>query len=169
MKAERLAVAKVGKTHSLSGELRLYTLSGEEKHLFQIKRCFISLSGEADREIEVDRVSKDGKSLFIHFKGYDTPEKAKTLSGSVIKLKREECTPLKEGEYYIADLYDMDVLYQGEKVAVVDSTLEGGQALLLEVVTKEGRKYLVPLMNEYVGRVDVDKNTLELKNIELLQ
>ena len=105
----------------------------------------------------------------MKFKGFDAPEKARVLSRGIMMIPREKAPKLKKGEYYIADLYNMDVMSNGEKLGEVVSTSEGAQALLLEVRSiRDGKIHIVPLLDVYVSSVDVKANTLELLVPELL-
>jgi ribosomal 30S subunit maturation factor RimM len=47
--------------------------------------------------------------------------------------------------------------------------IDGPQALLLEIESiLDGKKYLVPFMEHYIGTVDLDRKELELLAPELL-
>lgn len=170
MQAKLLSTAKIGKTHGLDGALRIYSLSGEYSHLKKLDRCVVCLSDGSEVTLDVKSVRIQGELCLISFVGYDTPEKARKLTKGIIKIERSQAAKLKKGEYYIADLYDMDVLVGSEVVGRVVSTFEGPQALLLEVEsTKDGKKFLIPLLPVYIQDVDVEKNTMQLLMPELMQ
>ncbi len=171
MEAKLLSSARIGKTHGLDGSLNLYSLSGETRHLKKLKECVLSFPSGQERSLVVSSVRESGGNLYIKFEGYDCPEKAKVLSGAIIKIRREDAPPLKKGEYYIADLYDMDVMdIQGNILGHIKETREGGQALLLEIESlADDKVYLVPLLDVYISNVDVKNNRLTLLMPELLK
>ena len=106
----------------------------------------------------------------MRFKDYNTPEKARSLSQSIIYIPREAAPKLKKGEYYVADLYGMEVLVDGNRVGVVEDTIEGAQALMLSVrKDSDGKLYLVPNLPVYVSSIDIDGNTLVLEAPYLLE
>ena len=119
MKAMLLASAKVGKTHGVDGFLRVYSLSGEYKHLKNLKTCKLTTKDGKELCLEIDSTRSDGELFLMRFKDYSTPEKARTLSQSILYIPRENAPKLKKGEYYIADLYGMEVLVDGKRVGVV--------------------------------------------------
>ena len=169
MEAKLLSTATIGKTHGLEGFLRVYSLSGEVSHLKKLDSCIVSLPDGSEKCLEIEAIKSNGDLFLMKFKGYDAPETARALSKGVMKIPREKAPKLKKGEYYIADLYNMDVMSDGQKLGEIVSTAEGAQALLLEVRSiRDGKIHIVPLLDVYVGPVDVKANTLELLVPELL-
>lgn len=168
MEARLLSTAIIGKTHGVDGYLKLHSLSGEYRHLMKIRKCFCQSRDGKLTELEVDGTKVNGDSLLMRFSGYDTPEKARLLSGSVIKIDRSDAPKLRKGEYYVADLYGLDVISEGRKVGSVVETSDGAQSLLLHVEC-EGKIHLVPLLDVYVGKVDIVNGTLELLAPYLLE
>lgn len=169
MEAKLLSSATIGKTHGLEGFLRVYSLSGEYGHLKNLDKCDVRLPDGSDITLSVDSIRTQGGLFLMRFSGYDTPEKARKLSKGIIVIPRDKAPKLKKGEYYIADLYDMEVLVDGVPIGKVVSTIDGPQALLLEIMKySDEKKYLVPLLPVYVSNVDVEKNTLKLLMPELL-
>ena len=169
MEAKLLSTATIGKTHGLEGYLRVYSLSGEYSHLKKLDSCIVSLPDGSEKSLEIEAIKSQGDLFLFKFKGYDAPEKARVLTRGVIMISRDKAPKLKKGEYYIADLYNMDVMSAGEKVGEVVSTAEGAQSLLLEVKSvRDGKIHIVPLLDVYVSSVDVKANTLELLVSDLL-
>ncbi len=106
----------------------------------------------------------------MKFKGIDSPEDARFISGWEILVPRDQASRLEEGEVYTADLQGMKLVYDNEEVAEVVSVMDGAQALLLEVKTPRNDKlHLVPyLKGVFVDDVDVEKGTIKLLRLELL-
>lgn len=170
MQAKLLSTAKIGKTHGLDGALRVYSLSGEYSHLKKLDKCVVCLSDGSEVTLDVDSVRVQGGLFLMSFVGYDTPEKARKLTKGIIKIERTKAPKLKRGEFYVADLYGMDVLVGNEVVGNVISTFDGPQAILLEVRSIQDQKnYLIPLLPVYISDVDIEKNTLKLLMPELMQ
>ena len=64
MKALLLASAKVGKTHGVDGFLRIYSLSGEYRHLKKLETCKVTTKDGRELSLVVDSVRVDGE-LFL--------------------------------------------------------------------------------------------------------
>ncbi len=169
MSSPLLSTATIGKTHGTEGYVRIYPFSGEYAHLEKLSECTVRLPDGEEKTIHIESTAKKGELFLMKFSEYPTPEKARNLTRSVILIPRENAPKLKKGEYYVADLYSMDVIYDGRKVGVVSYTMEGAQALLLAVRrTDNGKEYIVPNLPVYVSDVSVGNNSLVLLNPDLL-
>ena len=163
MKATLLASAKVGKTHGVDGFLRIYSLSGEYRHLKKLTSVRLVTKEGKELFLDVESVRSDGDLFLMRFNGFETPEKARNLSQSILYIPREAAPRLKKGEYYVADLYGMEVLCDQKRVGVVEDTVEGAQALMLVVrKDQDGKTYFVPNLPVYVSDIDIESNTLVL-------
>ena len=170
MAAPLLASATIGKTHGVNGFVRVYSLSGEIAHIKKLKNCIVRTTAGEELSLSVDAVEEKDDYLLMRFSGYSTPEKARFLVKSVILIPRENAVKLKKGEYYVADLYGMDVIYDKRKVGIVEYTMEGAQSLLLSVRRLDNsREYLVPNLPVYVRNICVEDNSLELIYPELME
>lgn len=170
MKAMLLASAKIGKTHGVNGYLRLFSLSGEFSHLKKLTSCSVVTKEGRELFLDVDSILVSEGMFLIRFCGYESPEKARALSQGILYIPRDKAPKLKKGEYYVADLYNMEVLVEGNRVGVVEDTWEGAQALMLSVRKDSDQKvYVVPNLPVYVSSIDVDSNTLVLEAPYLLE
>lgn len=170
MKAMLLASAKIGKTHGVNGYLRLFSLSGEYSHLKKLTSCSVVTKEGRELFLDVDSILVSEGMFLIRFCGYESPEKARALSQGILYIPRDKAPKLKKGEYYVADLYNMEVLVEGNRVGVVEGTWEGAQALMLIVRKDSDQKvYVVPNLPVYVSSIDVDSNTLVLEAPYLLE
>ena len=170
MKAMLLASAKIGKTHGVNGYLRLFSLSGEYSHLKKLTSCSVVTKEGRELFLDVDSILVSEGMFLIRFCGYESPEKARALSQGILYIPRDKAPKLKKGEYYVADLYNMEVLVEGNRVGVVEGPWEGAQALMLSVRKDSDQKvYVVPNLPVYVSSIDVDSNTLVLEAPYLLE
>ena len=104
----------------------------------------------------------------MKFSGYETPESARVLSGAVLKVRREDARKLRKGEYYVADLFGLSVMYHGEAVGYVKDVSDGSQAMLLQV-ERNGKIYIVPNLPVFVSSPDFEKGEIELLMGDLLE
>lgn len=162
---ELLAAAKLGAPKGVKGALKVQSYSGEFDHLASLKSVLLGPEGKPElaapmRIVAVDRSSVSMSAVFA---GYDSPEKARALTGMEIFLPREAASPLAENEWYIHDLVGLKLTLSGEPVGEVVAVLDGGADPLLEIKPlKGGAACLVPFRNEFVGAVDVGGGTMEL-------
>jgi 16S rRNA processing protein RimM len=88
------------------------------------------------------------------FKGYDTPEDAKTLNGWLLKVPEQETVPLPEGRYYWYELIGMEVVSEeGETLGTIVDIFETGSNDIY--VMKQGkRETYLPAIREVIKQVD---------------
>ena len=163
-----LATATVGRTHGVEGFLRLVSLSGETAHLRRLSSCVLVTKEKKELTVEIESMKTLSDSLLVRFVGYDSPEKARFLSGSVMYIDRKDAPPLKKGEVYVADLFGLDVIFDGKVVGKVEFVSDGAQAMFLNVKKNDGDMRIVPYLPVYVSRPDLEKGTIELLVGELL-
>lgn len=141
--------------------MKVHSLSGEVQHLLKLRRLTLR-QGEEERVRELEAVETAASSLLMKFRGVDSPEAAKTLTGAEILLNREDAAPLRPGEYYIEDLKGVEVYAGTETLGTITDILEGGGANLAELRLKTGEIRLVPFRDEFLGDIDVEGRRVEL-------
>ncbi len=162
---ELLAAAKLGAPKGVKGALKVQSYSGEFGHLASLKSVLLGPEGKPELAVPMRILAVDASAVSMSavFAGYDSPEKARALTGMEIFLPREAASPLAENEWYIHDLVGLKLTLSGEPVGEVVAVLDGGADPLLEIKPlKGGASCLVPFRNEFIGTVDVGAGTMEL-------
>ncbi len=165
---ERLAIGQVGSPHGVKGFLKVRSHSGETEHFMRLKEVTLALRGR-ETQFRVEEVRTAGSMVLLKLAGLDTPEEARRHSGSEVWVRREEAAALGEGEYYHADLCKCSIVKDNQRLGRIRSVCEGGASDLLEIETPAGRVFLIPFVDEFVGTVNLDERTVELKADWLLQ
>ncbi|AYE36547.1 16S rRNA processing protein RimM [Borrelia turcica IST7] len=126
------------------------------------KKCCSSI------EVKVENVSLINNVLLLKFEEFNSPENIKDLIGFELWVGDEFASKLEEGEYYFGELIGYSIVSSGEKLGVVVSFLECGNSVLLEV--KAGDKlFFIPFLEIYLGEINRELKTIELKMLELLR
>ncbi len=163
-----LATGIVRAPHGVKGFVKVKPYSNDFEHFFSLKEVSLQREGKS-RKAEIEQVLNHSDELLVKFRGIDSPEDARFISGWDILVPREQASRLGKGEVYIADLPGMKLVYENEEVGEVVGSIEGAQALLLEVLASDGKKYLVPYMKGiFVSDVNLEKGTIRLLKRELL-
>jgi 16S rRNA processing protein RimM len=161
---ERFVAALVGAPFGVKGFVKATPLSGEVEHLKGLERVTLRrLNDERTFSIEESRVL--GNALAIKFRGIETPEAAKALSGAELLVDRDHAAPLGKDEYYVEDLRGLSLCSpSGEKLGEIRDVLEGGNGQLIEALLPGGATRLIPFINEFFGEVDPEKGRATLLN-----
>jgi 16S rRNA processing protein RimM len=159
---ERFVIALAGAPFGVKGFVRVKSFSGELERLQRLETVTLRrLKDEKTFAIEETRII--GNALAIKFRGIETPEAAKALSGWELLADRDHAAPLGKDEYYVEDLRGLPVRsLRGEILGEIRDVLEGGNGQLIEVALPGGAARLVPFRHEFFGEVDPEKRRVVL-------
>lgn len=151
----KIVVGIIRGSHGLTGKFKVESTSGECEHFAHFDRVTLR-NNLTEQTYLVESVEGNVNSLLMKCKGIDTPEQAKLLSGYEILVTKDKACPLNEGEYYIEDLKQCNlVYYENDKsnsnskiglaenaapikiIGPITDVLEGGSGKLLEVQLSE--------------------------------
>lgn len=194
MEKAQLIVGFIRGSHGYSGECKVESASGEYEHLLNLKEVTLQ-HGNEKKETKVESVSLGCNTAYVKFAGINSDEDIRKYNRWEIVVPRKYCKPLKKDEWYIEDLRNCSLIYEGNVdsaslnaptiVGTVTDVLEGGAGYLLEVSISEScnciseelkktssgkpRTVLIPFNNEHVGKVDVKKGTIQLMHLWILE
>jgi len=164
-----LATAILKGPYSVYGFIKFDSYSLEVDHLNNLNLVELKKKDKSV-QLTIETIKKVGNHNLIKFLEISTPEEARKYNGWEIWLSRDKAAPLEKGEFYITDLLNLNLTYQNNTVAKIVSFVDGPQAVLLEVETVEdGKKYLIPFMDNYIGQVDLKNKTVELLMEDLIK
>lgn len=167
-----LRIGKITKTQGIKGELKIFATTDDFKRYDKLKSFYLSRSEEADDndidvstvyELEGVKYIKD--SPIIKVKGIDNIESAVKFIGNSIYVKRDDALNLASNEYYIIDLIGLDVYEDSKNLGkIVDVMKNKVQSIL--VVKIDGKEKLIPFVNEFIKKVDIESCRVDIKTIE---
>lgn len=161
----RLTVGVIVGTHGVSGEMRMSLLTDAPDHLLDIRQVYL---GDSDTPVALEGVRFHGEGALIFIEGIRTPEEAKELRGTPIRIAGSDARPLEEGEFFIYQLIGLKATTpDGEELGVVVDLIETGAHDVL-VIAPEGSRasrspaddLLIPHHEAYVHDVDPQAGTI---------
>ncbi len=161
-----LKVGELVAVHGLHGELRVNPRSDFPERFTDPGQRWIGSGRGEPREMElVSGRRLPGKSLYvIRFKGVSTRQCAQELIGESLLVPSEDRPELPEGEFHFLDLVGLQVRLDpiGDCIGHVTDLTKAGNDLL-EIELLEGRKVLVPFVEQIVPEVDLARGWLLVK------
>jgi 16S rRNA processing protein RimM len=152
-------VGKVVRPHGLAGEVVVEVESDVEERFDPGSTLRL---GNAGRRVEVAQSRPFGDRLLVRFEGMCDRDAVEGLRGLELTVERGEVPRAPAGSFYHFELLDC-VCHDrtlGE-LGSVRALHEDGGGVLLEVERGE-RRVLVPFVDAFVVRIDVDGRRIDL-------
>jgi 16S rRNA processing protein RimM len=155
-----ITIGKVLKPWGVKGEMKIEPQTNVPERFKELDRVFlVSPSGEKFF-CRLTAVRYISTMPLLTFSGYDTPEKAKSLNGWLIKIPSEEAVPLPEGTYYWFELIGMDVFSEeGKKLGTITDIFETGSNDVY-VIKSGSKEVYIPATCEVIKQVDKEANKM---------
>lgn len=149
-----ITIGKAVKPFGVKGEMKIEPMTDFPARFSSLTRVYLVSPAGRELVCRVLSVRYAEGTPFLLFDGYDSPEKARSLNGWLVKLPAEEAVPLPEGTYYRFEIIGMEVISEaGEKLGTIVDIFETGSNDVY--VLKQGRKEIyLPATREVVRQVD---------------
>lgn len=149
------AVAEIGSPHGLRGEVGIRVTTDFPERLSPPAAYLLSPPIEGVPELVLDGVRGEGR-LYAHFRGFDTPEAARALTGRKLVITGEQAAILEEGSYWIDDLVSMAVFTEdGARLGKIEEVVQTTANDVYVIRLADGRLLPIPAIKEVVLDVDV--------------
>ena len=166
-------IGKIANTHGLKGEVKVFPTTDDVKRfsLLVSKEVFVIVKDKV-QTYTIQGVKYHKNLAIVKFKEINRIEDAEPLKTATIKIPKELALPLEEGQYYLKDLYDINVTTdQGEDLGVIVDILQTG-ANDVYIVEKDGDKksqILIPAIDQCILDVDIENRQMTVHLLEGLR
>lgn len=154
MGSDWLPFGTLGRAHGTRGEIHLRVHSGVPPELaVPCPLRLQSAGGSVPLTLVAARRVPDG--YLVRFDGVGDREAAAALAGQAVELHRGCLPALGAAEFYVEDVVGCEVLCtDGRRLGRVAGTFWNGAQDVMTVVADDGVEHLLPVVPEYVLRVD---------------
>ena len=159
MRKQYLEAGVIATTHGIRGAVRIQPWCDGPEFLCGFDRIYID-----GKEIGVLQASVHKSMVICVLDGVNDMTAAIALKGKIVSINRDDAK-IEEGRYFISDLLGLKVV----------DRIRGPLGKLKDVMTMpannvyvvEGEKnYLIPVVPEFVKKVDLESETVEVEIIE---
>lgn len=159
-----LAVGRLRRAHGLKGEIIFEILTDFPERLRKGTQVYL---GDDHLPLRIRSRRTHHNHLLLAFDGYHTPEEASALRNLIVFVRASDQPALPEGEYYHHQLLDLMVLTEdGRRLGRVVEILEtGGASDVLVVRPDFGPQALIPIVEEFVPRIDLQAGVITVRPI----
>ena len=130
----QLVVGFIRGAHGFSGECKVESTSGEYEHLLKLKEVTLR-HGELSKETKVESVSLGNAIAYVKFAGIDSDAEVQKYNKWEIEVPRKYCKPLQKDEWYIEDLRDCSLVYEGKNDPATLDAPKAHKRYVLEKLT----------------------------------
>ena len=163
-RTEFLRIGVVTSPHGVRGEVRVYPTTDELSRFSEVGTLLLEKGGvRSSRTVESVKLLKAKEMVVLKLSGIDSAEDAEQIRNAELLIRREQSSPLKEGQYFIGDLLDLKAVREdGTEAGTVEDVLETGANFVLVIRKPDGKELLLPVIPDCVLSVDPDEETVKI-------
>ena len=168
MDSDYFVIGKIVNTQGLKGDLRVIPTTDDISRFELLDFVYIDKRGNLNK-YDIQNVRYHKQFVLLKLKGVDDMTMAESFKNSEIKITKDMALPLGEDEYYIRDLYFMEVVTDlGEVLGKIEDIIFTG-ANDVYVVKNDTGEILIPAIKQCILRVDKENNKMTVRLLEGLR
>ena len=157
-----LKVGVISSTHGIRGEVKVYPTTDDPRR-FEALASVLLDTGRELCELEIEKVRYFKQFVILKFTDVDDINDIEPYKGKSLYVTREFAVPLKEDEYYIADLIGMEVFAGNERFGVIKDVMETGANEVYIIDSDKHGEVLVPAIRQCILDVDVENKKMQIR------
>jgi 16S rRNA processing protein RimM len=168
-------IGKITKTIGLKGAVKVILLTDFPERFLKLKE--VQLFDERKNELLINENTKDNSfgiydvQLYnsfvrISIKGFESIEKATSLLNTLICIDEKKRVKLPKGQYYYYEMIECEVFESEKLLGKVTKIDNFGCSDILFINSTKGSEIMIPLLKEFVTKIDVKNKKIDVKLIE---
>lgn len=166
---EYFEIGKIVNTQGIHGDVRVLPTTDEPERFSDLNTALLD-NGKTMTEYHIQNIWFHKNFVIIKFEEIHDMTEAEKLKGISIKIDRKNAIELKENEYYISDLYDIDVYTDENKyLGIIKDILFTGanDVYIVEVIDGDEKKdILIPAIKQCILNVNVSEHKMIIHMME---
>lgn len=159
---EKIKIGKIVNTVGLKGEVKVYNYSDSIEIYETVESIYVE-----DRLTVIENVRAQKNMVILKLEGADDRNAAEALRGRELYITEDDLPELPEGQYYVRDLIGMSVTEEdGNLLGHVTDVLQNTAQDIFEVESENGKKLLIPKVDQFVLDIDAEKREITVRLIE---
>jgi len=155
-----LQVGAISSIHGVHGEVKVFPTTSDPMRYKYLKEVLLD-TGKEMITLKLKGVKFFKQFVIVKFEGYDNPNDIEKYKGMPLYVTRENAVELEEDEYFIADLYGIDVVEDnGERLGELTDVIETGSNDVYVVKCVDGKELLLPAIKECILSVDIENRKM---------
>ena len=173
-----ISIGKITKPVGLKGYVKVLNLTDfperfkslESIKLFNEKENLMTINKFSNSEdFYIKDVIYDKDSVKILFNNFEDIDSVRNLIGCILIIEESKRKKLNKGQFYYYDLIGLDVIHKDVKVGEILSIENyGGQDLFNIKMIETNKNVLIPFVNEFIKKIDVENKFIEIEVIDVM-
>ncbi|WP_311531298.1 ribosome maturation factor RimM [uncultured Anaerococcus sp.] len=155
----RISVGEIVASHGIRGNLKVNSLTDNEKRFEKGSKVFIE-----DELLTIRESFKKKNQVIIGFEEYDNINDVLKFVGKDITIDEKDLGKLAEGEIYIHDLYGLKVISDGQIKGEIKDVISGVYPNDVYLVQTENGEVLLPALRAIIKEINTEKGFIEVEN-----
>ncbi|MFQ7473362.1 MAG: ribosome maturation factor RimM [Anaerovoracaceae bacterium] len=160
---EKIKIGKIVNAVGLRGEVKVYNYSDSEEVYERTPEIYAE-----DKLLKVENVRVQKNMVILKLSGIDDRNEAEAAKGVELYITESDLPELPEGVFYVRELIGMNVV-ESEKdmfLGTVTDVIQNIAQDIFEVEQENGKKILIPKVDEFILNIDKEQKTIYVKLIE---
>lgn len=159
---DKIKVGQVVNVVGLKGELKVYHYSDYKERFEELTKVYLE-----DIRYQITGVRYMKELVILKLAGIDDRTEAEKHKGQEIFIDKEDIRVLPEDTYYIFDLIGLTVIDEdGARLGTLSDVIQNSAQDLYEVERENKSKFLIPAVEEFILKVDLQEKTMTVRLIE---
>lgn len=155
-----ICVGEIVNTHGIKGEVKVSSNFQLKEDIF--KNDVVIYVGETKEKLKIIRHRKHKNFDMLTFDNHSNINDVLAFKGEFVYVLKEE---LPQDKILHCDLIGYRVVCKGEDIGLVKDLFNNNAHDIL-VVKKEEKKYLIPCVNSFFEKIDIDSKTIKISQTE---
>ncbi len=159
---EKIKIGQVVNVVGLKGELKIYHYSDYKERFEELANIYLE-----NTRYQITGIRYMKELVILKLEGIEDRNEAEKHKGKDVYIDKSDIRVLPEGTYHIFDLIGMRVVdNEGTAIGILNDVIRNSAQDLYEVEKENKNKFLIPAVEEFILKIDMESRTITVKLIE---
>ncbi len=163
--SEYFEIGKIVNTQGVRGDVRVVPMTDDIKRFEKLKEVEV-VSRKKTEILTIEKVWYNKKFVIIKFEEIPDMTEGEKYKNSIIRVPRSEGIKLNTDEYYMRDIYGLEVFEESEKIGVIKDIIFTGANDVYVIERTDGSELLIPAIKDCILDVDIENKKMEIHIIK---
>ncbi|NLL70164.1 MAG: 16S rRNA processing protein RimM [Epulopiscium sp.] len=167
-----MQIGKVVNTHGIRGVFKIIPTTDDPTRFSLLDFVFL-YHNQQRKKYEIEQLQFHKQFILLKCKEISTMDEAETLKGAIVEIPRSMALPLEENEYYIGDLYGLEVFTTGHQYLgkLTDIIFTGSNDVYVVEDPKNSsqKPMLLPAIRQCIQKIDLENKKMIVYVMEGLE